>query len=71
MEETSGDVGNTVYGFCENNQNRVEDCLEEVDRLLKCHNLQIVIIGDGSTDHVFKIETNAKEKRGAQISAGQ
>ena len=63
MEETSGDVGCTIYGFCENNQNRLNDCLEEVDRLLKRHNLQIVIIDDGSTDHIFKVETNGKEER--------
>lgn len=67
MEETDGDVGNTVYGFCERNENQLAECLEEVDRLLKCHNIRIVIIDDGSTDCVFKIKTNKGGERGPKV----
>jgi len=63
LEIANGDVGDTIYGFCENNENAVMDCLEEVDRLLKPHNLQVVIIDEGSTDYVFTIEGNEKGEK--------
>ena len=62
LEETNGDVGCTIYGFCEHNENAVMDCLEGVDRLLKRYHFQVVIIDEGSTDHVFKIEGNIYRK---------
>lgn len=60
LEEANGDVGGTIYGFCENNETL--DCLREVDRLLKRHKLQVVIIDEGSIDYVFTIEGNIYRK---------
>ncbi len=56
LNKANGDFGATIYGFCEFNRNAIEDCLEGIDNLLKSHDLEIVIIDDGSTDYVFKIE---------------
>lgn len=67
LEEVNGYFFNfsaTIYGCCDNNQ--TQDCLEEVDRLLKHHNLQIVIIDQKSSDYVFKIEENEKKERGCK-----
>lgn len=66
LEEANGDFDATAYGFCESNQNQLYDGLEEMDRLLKRHNLQVVIIDEGSTDCVFKIEKNEKKKWGCK-----
>ena len=63
-EETNGRAAGAVYGVCDNNQ--TDRCLEEVDRLLEHHNLQIVIIDAGLSDYVFKIEKNEKKKWGCK-----
>ena len=63
LEITNGDVGDTIYGFCENNQNQAFDCLKEMDRLLKRYHFQVVIIDNGSTDPIFfTIEGNIYRK---------
>ncbi|KKM75204.1 hypothetical protein LCGC14_1392660 [marine sediment metagenome] len=54
LEENNGDTKGTIYKFCDNN--RTDVCLESVDKLLKIYGLQIVIINDGSSDYVSKIE---------------
>lgn len=62
MTEAGGDNGHTIYGISDSEQ--MEECLEEMNRLLKRYHLQLVVVDDESADYVFFIDhVDVGEKR--------